>query len=177
MPKPSTLLIVDLQKGFVTERSQHVVAPIEQLQHQFDDVIGTKFFNPDPSPFREILDYSKLSVGDVETELAFAIRQDARIISRPSYTCMNEELKKYLKKKDTREIYVCGIATEACVLKTVLDLFEQNIRTWLITDLCASDQDDKYHVMALSLIAKLINKAHLIESKEVKRRLELAAEH
>jgi hypothetical protein len=33
MLQPTVLLIIDLQKGFVTDNSRHVVAPIEELQH------------------------------------------------------------------------------------------------------------------------------------------------
>jgi nicotinamidase-related amidase len=142
-----------------------------QTVTKFDYVIATKFYNPDPSPFREILDYQKLSPGDSETQFAFTPRNDAHIIERPLYTCVNELFKGHIKQLNIREIYVCGIATEACVLKTVLDLFESNIRSWLITDLCASDQEDKYHEIALKLIGKLINTIHLIDSKQVLQEL------
>lgn len=161
----SVLLIVDVQKGFVTDCSRHVVAPIEKLQQRFAHVIATKFYNPDPSPFRDILGYDKLAPGSPETSLAFLPAPGAIIVERPLYTCVNEELRRQLQRMDATEVYVCGIATEACVLKTALDLFEDNLRCWILRDLCASDQGDKYHIMALELIGKLIKDTHLIDSR------------
>lgn len=158
----STLLIVDVQKGFVTPHSQHVVKPITQLQHCFERVVVTKFYNPDPSPFRRILQYYDFSPGGDDTELAFTPREDAIILERPLYTCVNEALKQYLAQHHITELYVCGIASEACVLKTVMDLFEHNVRCWVITDLCASDKGQEYHDMAMTLIGKLIQKSHLL---------------
>lgn len=162
------LLIIDVQIGFITHSSKHIVAPIEAIQHRFEKVIATKFYNPDPSPFREILDYHKLPQGHSDTKLAFNLRTDAEIIERPAYTCVRSELIERLEHHQTKEIYICGVATEACVLKTVLDLFELNVRCWLITDLCASDQDAHYHDMAIKLIGKLINQKHLIRSDQIK---------
>src|SRR3982751_3181898 len=112
------LIIIDAQKGFITECSSHIFSRLDKLQHQFNHVIFTKFYNPDPSPFRDILDYQKLSPGDNDTELALTPRKDAIIIERPLYTCVTNELMEKLKALNAKEAYVCGIATEACVLKT-----------------------------------------------------------
>lgn len=156
------LIIVDAQKGFITDCSSHVLSRLDTLQHQFDHVIFTKFYNPDPSPFREILDYHKLPPSDADTELALTPRKDAIIIERPLYTCLTSELREHLERLDAKEVYVCGVATEACVLKTVLDLFEHNIRPYVIENICASDQDKHYHDIAISLMKKLVGKDQII---------------
>lgn len=170
-PNPMILLAVDLQRGFITEHSRHIVEPITELQHAFDEVIFTRFFNPDPSPFREILGYDKLSPGDVDGEFVIEPRSDAIVIERPHYTCVTALLERYLSRNRPAEVYVCGVATEACVLKTVADLFEKNIRTYVIADLCASDQDEHYHDIALELIAKLVGKHQVIHSVDVLQRI------
>lgn len=74
---PNVLIIVDAQKGFVTACSSHVLPKLEKLQHTFEQVVFTKFYNPDPSPFRKILDYQKLAPGDIDTALALVPREDA----------------------------------------------------------------------------------------------------
>lgn len=171
MSAPMTLLAIDLQRGFVTEHSRHVLAPIAELQHAFDEVVFTRFFNPVPSPFRDILGYDKLGPGDMDGELAIDPRPDAMIIERPHYSCVTELLERRLAHHSPAEVYICGIATEACVLKTVADLFERNIRPLIIADLCASDQDPHYHAIALELMAKLVGKPHVIDSITVMQRL------
>lgn len=164
---PGVLIIVDVQKGFITEQSKHVIRPIQELQHRFKHVVVAKFSNPDHSPFRSILNYHKLAPHSKESELTFMPREDAFLIDRPLYTCVTRALKSHLKEIDKNEVFLCGVATEACVLKTALDLFESNIRTWLIADLCASDQGDEYHLPAISLLKKLIGKNHVIESVDL----------
>lgn len=163
----SVLLIVDVQKGFITSCSSHVLSGLERLQHQFDHVIFTKFYNPDPSPFRKILDYQKMPPGDDDTQLAIKPRDGAIIVERALYTCVTAELLAHLQRLKAKEVYVCGIATEACVLKTVADLFENNIRPYLIEDGCASDQDKHYHDIAVELIAKLVGKQNVIRLDEL----------
>lgn len=165
MPRVKVLIIVDAQKGFITKHSEHVLDPIDKLQSRFKgNVIFTKFHNPPHSPFRNILDYQKLAPSDKNTMLAIPQRDDATIIDRPYYTCVTQELKQKLTELSVDEVALCGIATEACVLKTALDLFESSIRTWILKDLCASDQDVRYHDMALELLGKLIGQQHIIQS-------------
>jgi nicotinamidase-related amidase len=164
---PGILIIIDAQKGFITRCSSHVLEQLDRLQHQLNHVIFTKFYNPDPSPFREILDYQKLSPGDSDTALALTPRQDAIIIDHPLYSCVTRELCEHLEKLGAREVYVCGVATEACVLKTVLDLFEHNIRPYVIEDICASDQDKHYHDIAIELMKKLVGEKQIIKLSAV----------
>lgn len=165
------LIVIDLQKGFVTEHSKPVVDPIKRALRQFDRVIFTKFINPDDSPFRRILDYQKLSEGSEETELVMEVAPDAVIIERPHYTCVTEELREQLEQMKAESVYICGIATEACVLKTVLDLFEHDIRPIVIKDWCASDQEQKYHDMAIELIEKAIKKENVISSADLAKKI------
>ncbi|MBW8734953.1 MAG: cysteine hydrolase, partial [Asticcacaulis sp.] len=149
--QPKVLIVVDAQKGFVAPSSKHVLATLESLQYRFDRVILTKFQNPDPSPFRRILNYCDLAPESEDTALAITPREDAVVISRALYTCITDELLDILGNWGVREVHVAGIATEACVLKTALDLFEADIRPIVIADACASDKNDRFHTMAMEL--------------------------
>lgn len=164
---PKILIAVDVQKGFLSPSSQHVVKPIEAIQDRFDYVVFTRFYNPDPSPFRRILNYHALAPGSEGIELAVTPRPDALIIDKPNYSGCNDALKEQLEKWNARDVYIAGIATEACVLKTVSDLFEQDILTWVIADLCASDKEHRFHDMAISILGTLIGTKHLVNSAEL----------
>ncbi len=156
-----------MQKGFITPCSHHLLPLLSKIQYDFDHVIFTKFYNPNPSPFREILDYQKLAPGSEDTKLALVPRKDAFIVDRPYYTCVTASLREHLEERNVSEVFICGVATEACVLKTVLDLFEHNIRPWIIEDLCASDQNKHYHDIAIELMAKLVGKDHIIHMRDL----------
>ncbi len=58
---------------------------------------------------------------------------------------------------------ICGIATEAGVLKTVIDLFEYHFTPWVLEDLCASDKNGEFHDMAVKVIGALIGEDHIID--------------
>lgn len=162
--KQTVLIVVDAQKGFVAPSSEHVLETLESLQDRFDRVILTKFQNPDPSPFRRILNYCELAPESEDTALAITARPDAEIVSRALYTCITAELLDILARWDVHEVHVAGIATEACVLKTALDLFEADIRPVVIADACASDKNDRFHTMAIELITSLIGTENVINS-------------
>jgi nicotinamidase-related amidase len=161
---PQVLIIVDVQRGVVTPQSQHVVTPLENLQYEFDHVIFTKFYNPDPSPFRKLLACDKMAPNGPDTELALMPREEAVIISRPIYSCVTEAMLVRLKTWGVREVFIAGIATEACILKSVIDLFELNIRTWVLEDMCASDKGAEFHDPAIKILGRLIGSQHIIKS-------------
>jgi len=166
MTGPRVLLAVDVQRGFVTDDSRHVVAPLERIQHRFDHAVFTRFYNPDPSPFRRILHYDKMARGDSDTELAINVRPDAIIMERPLYSCVTDEFMDYIREWQADEVFIAGIATEACVLKTIIDLFEKDITPWVLKDLCASDKGAEFHDPAMKVISKLIDPGHIIDSAD-----------
>lgn len=161
---PQVLIVIDVQKGFVTPHSQHVVAPLENLQYEFDHVIFTKFYNPDPSPFRKMLAYDGMTPGSSETELALQPREEAVLITHPIYSCVAEPLLVRLKTWGIREVFIAGIATEAGVLKSVADMFELNIRPWVLEDLCASGKNPDAHDAAIKIMGQIIGPQHIINS-------------
>ncbi|MDV6332283.1 isochorismatase family cysteine hydrolase [Asticcacaulis sp. 201] len=162
--QPQVLLVIDVQNGFVTPQSEHVVRPLENLQYEFDYVIFTKFYNPDPSPFRKFVGYDRMKQHSAQTDLTLQPRDDAVIISRPLYSGVTEALLVRLKTWGMREVFIAGIATDSSVLKTAIDLFELNIRPWVLQDLCASDKGADFHDAGLKILGNMIGPQHIINS-------------
>jgi len=162
-----TLLVVDVQKGFVTPSSNHIVEPIRRLQSRFENVAFAKFYNPESSPFRRFLDYHALSPNTAVAELAIEPCTNAFVFERPHYSAITPDVLAQLSRWAVEEVYLCGIATEACVLATALDLFEEGIRPVVIRDLCASDRDSHFHDAAMELIEKLIGAKQLVSVREI----------
>ena len=160
-------MIVDLQQGFVTNENRHVVEPLERLQARFAHVVVTRFHNPPCSPFRDLMHYDRFGSGSADTELAFVARPDAFVVERPLYTCVTQALLRQLDEWRLDEIYVAGVATEACILKTVIDLFEHHITPWVIEDLCDSDKGAEFHAPAMKVIGKLIDPRHVIGQHDI----------
>jgi len=60
----------------------------------------------------------------------------------------------------------CGIATDGCVLKTAVDLFEAGIRPVVLTDAVSSHAGDEVHQAGLLLISRFIGGEQLVTSEE-----------
>ena len=108
-----TLLIVDMQKGFITENNKFLVKNIENLlkNHDFDRIFATKFINNEKSPFVKYLDYTKFFDGD-GTDFALDLRGG--------------------------EFYLCGTDYDSCVLAIAFQLFDHGIQPKIILNCVGS---------------------------------------
>ena len=126
-----TLLIVDMQKGFITENNKFLVKNIENLlkKHDFDRIFATKFINNEKSPFVKYLDYTKFFDGD-GTDFALDLPSKTVEIKKTSYT-----LPKILRGG---EFYLCGTDYDSCVLAIAFQLFDHGIQPKIILDCVGS---------------------------------------
>ena len=86
-----------------------------------------------------------------------------KIIEKRVYTAYNDELKSYIDSNNIKTIYLCGIDTDACVLKTALDLFENNLDVKVIEDCSMSHSGIEYHNFAINMLRKLIGNQNVIK--------------
>jgi Amidases related to nicotinamidase len=163
----SCLLLIDVQEGFITEETKHVIPRIEELlkNERFDHVAATRFINSENSPYRNILNWNKL-VDSPETDLHPAVCKAAdAIFEKDVYTAVSGELLKYLSKNSIDELFIAGIDTDCCVLKTAADLFEKNIRPKVLAYYSASNGGRKSHDAALCVLHRLVGKDNVIDNK------------
>ena len=73
------------------------------------------------------------------------------------YSAVNKELLNYIE-----EIYLCGIDTEACILKTAFDLFEKEYDVYVLKDYCASTLGVKRHNNAIAILKRNIGEKSII---------------
>ena len=156
------LLVIDVQKDFINDNTKNIVSKIDDLinSNKYDYVVFTKFINDKDSNF-----YSDLNYKGCMTEEGRKIILDTKsnkVFEKRVYTAVNEELKKYLDNNNIDNVYLCGIDTDACVLKTALDLFESNINVFVLKDYCMSHSGKIFHDNAILMLEKLIGKNSII---------------
>lgn len=156
------LLIIDLQNDFINENTKNIPNHIKDLilKEKYDYIAFTQFINDVDSNF-----YLKLKYEGCMTNIGQKIAIDTLgypIFQKKIYTALNEELKQFIKKNDIEKIYLCGIDTDACVLKTAIDLFENNLDVKVIEDCCMSHSGREYHNYAISMLKKLIGNQNVI---------------
>ncbi|MDD3370684.1 MAG: cysteine hydrolase, partial [Alphaproteobacteria bacterium] len=104
----------------------------------------------------------ELDDGSTGTELAFDPAPHAEVYTKGVYSCLSEAFLQRLTQLGVKEVHLCGMDTNCCVLKTAVDLFERGFRPVLLSKFCASHSGDAYHDMALKLLEKLIGPGQIV---------------
>lgn len=166
------LIVVDVQNGFVNPNSAHVVVPISRLIRERLDaggtVIATRFLNPEGSQWERLIHWTRLRESpqtDLVPEVADAMSgPNAHVVDKCSYTSLTDEVKDLLATTNSDEVLVCGIASDGCVLKTAVDLFEMGHRPIVLKDLCASHAGNSIHEAGILLTSRFIGSDQVINS-------------
>ncbi|ANY06753.1 isochorismatase family cysteine hydrolase [Pseudonocardia sp. HH130630-07] len=168
------LVVVDVQNGFVTEHSQHVVPVVERLAREWleagRDVVFTRYLNYDDSPFEKIMGWSKLKDSpeiDIVDELQEHSSRAVAVVDKKIYTLFNEDGIALASERGWTDMFVCGIDTEVCVLKTAVDAFELGIRAWLLVDASASHSGPAPHDAGVLVGQKMIGRRQTITTAEI----------
>ena len=156
------LLIIDVQKNFINDNTKKIPNKITNLinKNHFDYIAFTKFINDENSNFYKMLNY-KGCINEDDRKIVFDT-QNNKVFTKKIYTAVNDEFKTYIKENEIKKVYLCGIDTDACVLKTAIDLFENNIDVKVIENCCMSHSGKKYHNYAIKMLKKLIGKESII---------------
>ena len=157
------LLIIDLQENFINNNTKNVPNSIKKLidSNIANHIVFTKFINDDSSNFYKVLNY-KGCMSEKDRNIVIDTK-DYKIIEKRVYTAYNNELKLYINTNNIKTIYLCGIDTDACVLKTALDLFENNFDVKVIEDCSMSHSGIEYHISAINMLRKLIGNQNVIK--------------
>lgn len=160
--KKALLLIIDVQKNFINDNTKKIPNKITNLinKNHFDYIAFTKFINDEISNFYKILNY-KGCINENDRKIVLDT-QNNKVFTKRIYTAVNDEFKTYIKENEIEKVYLCGIDTDACVLKTAIDLFENNIDVKVIENCCMSHSGKKYHNYAIKILKKLIGKESII---------------
>lgn len=157
------LLIVDVQKGFVTPDTAHVPAAAASLQRNYRTAFATRFLNPQGSMHRRLIHWSRFAPGTAETELAFSPGPRTTVIDKTMYTCVTREFVDTLRKMRATRVDICGIATDGCVLKCAVDLFEAGIVPVVLAGACGSHGGPSCHEAGLMLLRRFIGRDQVVQ--------------
>ncbi|MFI6055745.1 isochorismatase family cysteine hydrolase [Streptomyces violascens] len=165
--------MIDVQNGFVNDRSRHVVPVIVHLIDQWEaagaPVLFSRYLNHPGSPFVRLLDWSALQDApetDVVPELAAYAAQAERIVDKTTYSALSPALAQEFHDRGWEQVVLCGIATDSCVLKTAADAFEAGITPLVVTDACASEAGDAVHQAGLTVARRMIGARQLITTAD-----------
>lgn len=162
------LILVDMQNGFCKKEYIKVVAErIEELLGRglFDYVISTEYVNYDNSTFEKLIGWHGLK-NDVDIKLYGSFANYANeIVEKTIYSCVNNNFIQRLCQINDgtfpKKVFLIGVDTDCCVLKTAVDLFEYNIRPIVLTNYCSSCGGPEAHLAGLTCLRRLIGEKQL----------------
>lgn len=164
-----TLIIIDVQNGFVnTPKGKDITSKIAQLLkfHPFNTVIATKFINSPDNPLSKLMGWTGMTSYE-EQCLAPEIKLFVDIeVEKHTYSCVSDEFLERLKKSNfgklPEKVFIVGCDTDACVLHSAIDLFEQGIEPYILMDYCFSSNGKEANDAGGTVLKNSIGEKFLI---------------
>jgi len=168
------LVVVDVQKGFVSEHSAKALPVIRDVMKSWQDAGGisvlTQFVNTPDSPYVNIIGWSKMMEDDPDIEfdpvIADLVSQATAIVRKEKYSSLTAEALALMGQYGLRHVCVIGLDTESCVLATALAAFEQNYVPWVLTDAVASHSGQAEYEAGLLVTGRYIGSGQLMTADE-----------
>jgi nicotinamidase-related amidase len=170
------LVVIDVQNGFVNDGSAHIVPAVADLATRWRAAGGalmfTRYRNYAGSPFERLIGWYGLH-SDHDTALApelAGVAADVPVVEKSTYSALTEEVRRLTGEGEFTDVFLCGIATDSCVLATAVSAFDAGLTPWVIADACASSATSvppqECHRAALMLITRMIGARQVITSAE-----------
>ena len=123
-----TLIIVDMQKGFMSKPNYvNLQSKINELikLDDYDIYIFTKFINKDESLYEKKLNWFELKSEESQT-ICVDIPKNSLIFEKFGYGLSNEQINQ-IKALNIDSIDICGLQTDACVYAIAFQLLDNGI--------------------------------------------------
>jgi nicotinamidase-related amidase len=163
-----SLLIVDVQVGFINDFTHHIPQRLVKLlqTRTFDSVVFTRFVNDAEGPYSRFLQWHGCD-REPDTQIVPELRpfvQPDLAFCKTGICGLPEDLVSYLRQRSLEQIFVAGIDTDMCVLKIAMDLFDLSIEPIVFTDCCASTAGLQAHLAGLAVLSRNIGAQRLKEA-------------
>lgn len=164
------LVVIDMQKGFDCPESRSVVDSFNKYSYFFENISFAMFENKKNSLFETQLKWVDFQ-GEKDRKLMDGIKapQSAFYTNHHNYTVYNDELKKVIEEVKPTDIYLSGLFSDVCLLKTSMDMFDDGIVPYIIKDLSASPHGDSAHDVAFTTMKMAIGEDRIISINEIKK--------
>lgn len=170
------LVVIDMQQIFGSPASEWFVpeydaaaAQITRLAQHFDSVIWTRFVRDPDEPGSWSAYYDRWSGCRAEPDsdvwdVTLPMRDGDSELTLPTFSKWGPELAELTAQSD--HLVVCGVATDCCVLSTVLGAVDAGKRVTVVTDACGGATTEA-HDQALALMGMLAPMVTLVTAEEL----------
>ena len=161
----TALVAVDVQNGFVNEKTQHCLPKIRELvtSGDFDVVAASRFVNPEYSSFRSRLDWNEMGPDDTDgLTLDKVVAEHADVVlDKTGYAMGSGTLVDELRRRKVADVVVCGLETDACVLAVAMLLFDIGFNVSVDLSACATSAGPEIEAGAEAIIVRSFGEQHV----------------
>jgi nicotinamidase-related amidase len=148
-PKSELLIIVDLQKAFSVPPK--LVERIRRYARRFPRRVFTRFENRPGSLFRTKLKQRCCAPGSPDMALVVAPEEKDLVLTKKGYGLQPRDVRR-IRALRPKNVTVCGVDTDACVLGVMFSLFDAGIDCCVKADLCWSSSGARLHAAGMRII-------------------------
>ena len=157
--RKKALIIVDVQPGFLNERTSFIVDKIIKLIKTvpYDLYVDTVFHAEKDSLWQAQQQWILPKDDATHTNQSIAeILRPLNLISfeKTTKSIFKDKslLEKALKENDIKEVHLVGLDTNDCILASAYEAFDLGFLTYVIEECCQSSSSDRLHSHALELL-------------------------
>ena len=163
MEKSDLLIIIDMQEGFRYKESMSIIPKLKETADKFrGKVVFSYFENKNGSKFEKDLKWKKFQNKDEQQILREFTYLKAKKFKHNDYTILNKSLLDFISKKHFKTVYLSGIYTDVCIIKTAMDAFDNNISVKVIGNCCTSLHGLNNHKYAIDSLRHIIGKNNVV---------------
>lgn len=150
------LVIVDVQKGFLTKDTFYIPERIKSLLKikNFDYIVATRFINTKKSPHYMLMHWDKIMDQESQQLEEYVMSVSQKVFDKNVNSCFSRSFVRFLKEKSISKLFFVGIDTDCCVLKSAFDCFDRNIPFEVISDCCSSTGGLSFHLNACEIMKR-----------------------
>lgn len=164
------LLIIDMQEGFRYPESEAILSNLLKLRKVFNGkIVFSKFVNDKGSLFERQLNWTKFQKDEDKKLFSELQASNSTEFEHNDYTVLNESVLSFIKDNKIKKVYLSGIYTDVCIIKTAMDLFDKGIKTFVIEDACNSLHGKNIHDSAIESLRHILGKKQILLTIDVCR--------
>jgi len=158
------LLLIDVQKGFISDNTEYVIPRIKTLieSRRFKHIVCTRFINYPDSPYVKYIGWRKFMADSDDTTIEQTVSDASeRVFVKRTYSALTDEFLQYIRDNRIEKVYIAGIDTDCCVMMTAEDLFSHDIPFEVLTYYSASNGGTENHEAALRIMRRLVGPGNI----------------
>lgn len=130
------VMIIDVQQAFAPPPA--FLRKLETYVRRFPCRVFTRFINSGGSMFRRVLKQKSCAPGSADTRLLLTPQRGDLVFDKRGRYGLEARQVRALRARRIKQVTVCGLDTDACVLGVMFSLFDHGIECHLKEEMCWS---------------------------------------